>query len=147
MILLDTDHLSVFTDERDPRHESLNTRMQAAAEEVTCSIVSVEEVLRGWLAVIHRLRDVHRQLPAYVRLGQFFDLLSEWEIVPFDERAANQFKGLRRQSIRIGNMDLKIGNMDLKIASIALVNDALLVTANLRDFARVPDLRCENWLR
>jgi hypothetical protein len=26
MILLDTDHLSVFTDERDPRHELLNRR-------------------------------------------------------------------------------------------------------------------------
>jgi len=35
---------------------------------------------------------------------------------------------------------------DLKIASIALVNDALLVTANLRDFSQVPELRCENWL-
>ena len=60
--------------------------------------------------------------------------------MPFDELAANQFAGLRRQRIRIGAMDLKI-------ASIALVNDALLVTANLRDYSRVPELRCENWLR
>jgi len=37
--------------------------------------------------------------------------------------------------------------MDLKIASIALVNNALLVTSNLRDFALVPELRYENWLR
>jgi tRNA(fMet)-specific endonuclease VapC len=36
--------------------------------------------------------------------------------------------------------------MDLKIAAIALVNDALLLTANLRDFERVPRLRIENWL-
>jgi predicted nucleic acid-binding protein len=35
----------------------------------------------------------------------------------------------------------------LKIASIALVIDALLVTANLRDFSLVPGLRCENWLQ
>jgi len=67
MILLDTDHLSVFTDARDPRHELLNRRLEAAAEPVACTIVSVEEVLRGWLAMIHRLRDVHRQLPAYGR--------------------------------------------------------------------------------
>ena len=64
MILLDTDHHSVFTDARDPRHGLLNGHMEAAAEQVACTIVSVEEVLRGWLAVIHRLRDVHRQLPA-----------------------------------------------------------------------------------
>ncbi len=140
MILLDTDHLSVFTDERDPRHGLLNRRMQAAAEQVACTIVSAEEVLRGWLAIIHRLRDVHRQIPAYARLGQLFDVLGDWEIVPFDERAAAQFSSLRRQHIRIGAMDLKI-------ASITLVNDALLVTANLRDYSRVPELRCENWLQ
>ncbi len=140
MILLDTDHISVFTDQRDPRHEQLNSRMEAAAAPVACAVVSVEEVLRGWLAIIHRLRDVHRQIPAYVRLGQFFNVLSDWEIVPFDERAADAFVGLRRQRIRIGTMDLKI-------ASIALVSDALLVTSNLRDFSLVPGLRCENWLQ
>jgi tRNA(fMet)-specific endonuclease VapC len=140
MILLDTDHLSVFTDERDPRHGLLNTRMEAATEQVACSIVSVEEVLRGWLAFIHRLRDVHQQLPAYTRLGQFLNVLNNCEIVPFDERAADQFAALRRQRVRIGTMDLKI-------ASIALVNDALLVTANERDYSRVSGLRCENWLR
>jgi tRNA(fMet)-specific endonuclease VapC len=101
--------------------------------------VSVEEVLRGWLAVIHRLRAVYRQIPAYVRLGRLFSVLSDWVIVPFDERAADQFTTLRRQRIRIGTMDLKI-------ASIALVNNALLVTANLRDYSRVPHLRYENWL-
>ncbi len=140
MILLDTDHLSVFTDERDPRHVLLNMRMEAATEPIACTIVSVEEVLRGWLAVIHRLRDVRRQLPAYVRLGQFFNVLTDWEIVSFDERAADQFAALRRQRIRIGTMDLKV-------ASIALVNDALLVTANSRDYSLVPGLRCENWLQ
>ncbi len=140
MILLDTDHLSVFTDERDPRHGLLNLRMEAAVEQVACTIVNVEEILRGWLAVIHRLREVHRQLPAYARLGQLFNVLSDWEIVPFEERAADQFARLRRQRIRIGSMDLKI-------ASIALVNDALLVTSNLRDYSLVPGLRCENWLQ
>jgi tRNA(fMet)-specific endonuclease VapC len=79
-------------------------------------------------------------VPAYVRLGQLFTVLSDWEIAPFEERAADQFAGLRRQRIRIGTIDLKI-------ASIALVIDALLVTANLRDFSLVPGLRCENWLQ
>jgi predicted nucleic acid-binding protein len=68
MILLDTDHLSVFTDERDPRHALLNARMEAATEPVACTIVSVEELLRGWLAIIHRLRDVRRQLPSNKRI-------------------------------------------------------------------------------
>ncbi|HQU44632.1 MAG TPA: type II toxin-antitoxin system VapC family toxin, partial [Pirellulales bacterium] len=95
---------------------------------------------RGWLAIIHRQRDVHRQVPAYTRLGRFLKAMTDTEIVAFDERAADQFTALRRQRIRIGTMDLKI-------ASIALVNGATLVTANLRDFSQIPGLRCENWLK
>ena len=87
-----------------------------------------------------RLREVHRQLPAYERLKLLLDVLGDWEIVPFDEQAAAQFEVLRRKPLRIGSMDLKI-------ATIALVNDSLLLTANLRDFSLVPGLRCENWLR
>lgn len=140
MILLDTDHLSVFMDERDPRHELLNARMEAANEPIACTIVSVEEMLRGWLAVIHRLTNVHRQLPAYARLGQIVNVMGEWEIAPFDEQAAHQFEALRQERIRIGSMDLKI-------ASISLVNNARLITANTRDFSQIPRLRFENWLQ
>ena len=61
------------------------------------------------------------------------------EIVPFDEAAARQFDDLRRQKLRIGSRDLKI-------AATALVNDALLLSANRTDFERVPGLRVENWL-
>jgi tRNA(fMet)-specific endonuclease VapC len=41
---------------------------------------------------------------------------------------------------------VKIGSMDLKMASIALANNALFLTANRRDFEKVPGLRFENWL-
>jgi tRNA(fMet)-specific endonuclease VapC len=139
MILLDTDHLSVFMDERDSRQLPLKMRLAAAVEPIACAIVTAEEVLRGWLATIHRQRDIYRQIPPYLRLARFFDVMGEWEIVTFDKRAADQFTALRAQRIRIGTMDLKI-------ASIALINDATLITANLRDFRQVPRLRCESWL-
>ena len=75
---------------------------------------------------------------ARVRLGQLFNVLGDWEIVPFDERAADQFKRLRRQRIRIGTMDLKI-------AATAISHDALLLSRNLADFRRVDGLRVEDW--
>ena len=77
---------------------------------------------------------------AYARLGQLLYVLGDWEVVPFDQRAADLCASLRQQRVRIGTMDLKI-------APIALTNDALLVTANLRDFSLVAGLRCENWLQ
>ena len=61
------------------------------------------------------------------------------DIAPFDVAAARQFDELRRQK-------LCIGSRDLKIAATALVNHALLLSANRIDFERVPGLRVENWL-
>ncbi|MEX0715476.1 MAG: type II toxin-antitoxin system VapC family toxin [Planctomycetaceae bacterium] len=139
MILLDTDHLSVLIDLRDARHALLSERLEATTEPIGVAIVSIEEVLRGWLAFIHRLRDVHRQIPAYDRLGKLLDGFSHLEVMPFDSPSADKFSELRRRRIRIGTMDLKI-------ASIALVNDALIVMANTQDFGRAPELRYENWL-
>jgi tRNA(fMet)-specific endonuclease VapC len=57
----------------------------------------------------------------------------------FDVQSANIFKALRAQKVRIGTQDLKI-------AAIAPANDALLLSANLRDFQQVPNLRVEDWL-
>lgn len=39
-----------------------------------------------------------------------------------------------------------IGPNDLWIAAQAIAEDALLVSGNAREFARVPGLRLENWL-
>jgi tRNA(fMet)-specific endonuclease VapC len=35
--------------------------------------------------------------------------------------------------------------MDLKIAAIALFNNATLLSRNLKDFRKVPDLNVEDW--
>jgi tRNA(fMet)-specific endonuclease VapC len=67
------------------------------------------------------------------------EILSEWEILRWTEAAANEFDQLRRARIRIGTQDLKV-------ASLAIANDARLLSANLRDFEKVPGLRIENWL-
>lgn len=39
----------------------------AAGEEVVVSVVSFEELMRGWMAVISRARDAAGQVPAYDR--------------------------------------------------------------------------------
>lgn len=114
--------------------------MEASTDQVFgTTIVSVEEQLRGWLGLIHRYREVHKQLFAYERLADLLDFFADLEILRFEQQAADEFERLRRQRIRIGTMDLKI-------AAIALVHDLLLLTANLSDFHQVPRLKAENWL-
>jgi tRNA(fMet)-specific endonuclease VapC len=95
--------------------------------------------MRGWMAWIHRSGDLQRQVVAYRELQRLFDFYSRWQVMPFDEQAADTFESLRR-------LRLRTGTMDLKIASIARVHGALLLSANLRDFQRVPELRVANWL-
>jgi tRNA(fMet)-specific endonuclease VapC len=141
VIILDTDHVVVLKYPGNPRHTLLLANMNASTDQdFATSAVTIEEQMRGWLGLIHRSADVHEQVTPYERLVELFDFFSRWKIVHFDERAADEFKRLRKEKTRIGSMDLKI-------ATIALVHEALLLSANLRDFERVPGLRVEDWLR
>jgi tRNA(fMet)-specific endonuclease VapC len=140
VILLDTDHVNVLKYPDHPRFASLTTQLNTSADQdIATTVITVEEQMRGWLAWINRSDDVRRQVPAYQELLRLFDFFARWQVVPFDEQAAGEFQGLRAQRIRIGTMDLKI-------AAIALIHDALLLSANLRDFQQVPNLRVANWI-
>jgi tRNA(fMet)-specific endonuclease VapC len=140
MILLDTDHFSVLGFPTSTGRELLTARMRASPDQqFAVTIVTVEEQMRGWLAAVNRQREVRKQLPAYDRMLALLKFLEEYDIVPVDMRAADEFERLRKQKVRIGTQDLKI-------ASIARVQNALLLSANLRDFCKVPGLRVENWL-
>lgn len=70
-------------------------------------------------------------------------ILSDLEFLSFDVAAAEQYGPLRARLERTG---LKLDEADLRIASIALVHDCTLITGNVRHFARIEDLRVENWL-
>ncbi|MFN7882363.1 MAG: type II toxin-antitoxin system VapC family toxin [bacterium] len=63
-------------------------------------------------------------------------------ILPFDEAAAWAYGQLRADLARLGT---PIGSMDTLIAAHAISQQALLVTNNTREFARVPGLRLDNW--
>jgi tRNA(fMet)-specific endonuclease VapC len=141
MILIDTDHVTYLKYPESERGRRLINRLAALppSEVVGVTIVTVEERMRGWLAVIAKEKKALRQVIGYRELAQLFEFYQEFEIVLFDEAAARQFDDLRAQRFRLGTMDLKI-------AAIALVNHAVLLSANQRDFERVPGLRCENWL-
>jgi tRNA(fMet)-specific endonuclease VapC len=140
MILLDTDHLSVLTDRRAAGNAALVRRLELAAEPLAIPIVAVEEQCKGWLAKLNRTRDIHQQIIPYERLAELFDFLAEWDIIPLSQAAADLFGELRQQKVRVGSQDLKI-------AAIAMAEDALLLSANQRDFQKVPGLRVENWVR
>ena len=99
--------------------------------------MNVEEQMRGWLAAIAKERLPHRLVGAYRSLGELFDFFRGFTIAPFSEEAARVFAGL-------GSISIKVS--DRRIAAVALAHDALLLTANRRDFEKIPGLKFENWM-
>ena len=64
-------------------------------------------------------------------------------IDPWGEDAARHYGFIRALLKKQGTL---IGNNDLLIAAHARSMDAVLVTNNVREFNRVPDLSVENWV-
>lgn len=138
MILLDTDHVTALKYQETARCQRLVAQLALVTDEVIgVTIVTVEEQMRGWLAAIAKERQPLRQVGPYRELAELFDFFTNYNIVAFDEAAVAIFETFGR---------VQIGSMDKKIAAIALANDALLLTANRRDFEQVPNLRFENWM-
>lgn len=81
--------------------------------------------------IIHKKRSPAHQ--------QFLNLFVS---LPFDDNAALIYGEIRAQLRALGT---PIGPNDLQIAAIALANNLILVTHNLREFSRVNGLPIEDW--
>lgn len=140
MIILDTDHFNILQIGKGTSYDTLAARIDASPEQhFATTVVTFEEHMRGWLAGIRRAPDVAGQVRPYDQLINLVRFFQAWELVRFDEHAAERFRELRRQRVRIGTLDLKI-------ASIALEQGATLLSANAQDFNQVSGLRVEDWL-
>ena len=76
----------------------------------------------------------------YVALSMF---LSPLQIVPFSEKASIEYGKICSFLQKQGT---PIGTMDMLIAGHARSENLILVTNNVREFKRVPDLKLENWV-
>jgi tRNA(fMet)-specific endonuclease VapC len=140
VIILDTDHLNVLQMGQGDTYVTLESQMDGSPDQhFATTVITFEEHMRGWLAGIRRAREIVGQVRPYDQLINLVSFFQAWEMLRFDENAARRFGELRRQRIRIGTQDLKI-------ASVAIEHNATLLSANVRDFERVPGLRVENWL-
>ena len=136
LYVLDTSIVG-FAQQRHPVYES---HVQSLPEEtpVITTIITVGEDLSGWLPACRRARDGAERVKAYARLQRAQEFYQRLGCLPFDETAAGIFEELRVQKNRIGTNDLAIAAITLSVSGI-------LVTQNIVDFQRVPNLSCEDW--
>ena len=138
LYLMDTDNMPLM-EQANPEALRLKSRIAAVApDDLATSIVSYEEQTRGWLAVSAQARTPQAQVAAYSRLKKHLQIYSKIAVLDFDERAAAEY-------VRLKALPVRIGAMDLKIAAIALANDATVLTRNIQDFSKVPNLKIEDW--
>lgn len=137
-VVLDTNHFSELAED-STIGKGLKGKLLATGAEAFTTIITSQEVSQGWFAIINRKPAGRAQITYYARYQHNMAMLNELMILPFDDEAATVFHRLQEQRIRVGTMDLKI-------ASICIAHVATLLTRNLADFDKIPDLRVENWL-
>lgn len=127
MFIIDTDHITLLERKDSIEAHRFRKRLEKfSAEEIATTIITYEEQMRDWLAVLSKSNSTEKQIAAYKRLKQFLKNYCEIVVLEFDEEYAKEFQTLKSLKIRVGTMDLKI-------ASIALANDAVLLTRNHKD--------------
>lgn len=72
------------------------------------------------------------------------EITAEMPVLPFDVDAAATYGRIRATLESRGS---PIGPMDMLIAAQAVTHGLVLVTDDVREFRRVPDLHCEDWMR
>jgi tRNA(fMet)-specific endonuclease VapC len=135
LYVLDTDVLTLLQHRQPAVCQQVSQHQQ---DIVAVSVISVQEMLTGWYALLNRVRQRDRLAIAYQSLADTTAFLGGLPILSFTEPAILRYEQL--QSLR-----LNVGKMDLRIAAIALEYGAVVVTRNQRDFGRVPSLMIEDW--
>lgn len=102
--------------------------------DIYISSVTLAELMYGVYKSLHHQKNK-------TALEEF---ISPLEVMPFDEEAATHYGQIRA---RLGKNGTPIGALDMMIAAHAQALNLTLVTNNKKEFARVPHLKIEDWVR
>jgi tRNA(fMet)-specific endonuclease VapC len=127
--LLDT-NICVYAIKRRP--QVLRRLQERSPDDFAVSAITVAE-LRFGAAKSSRPTETRRTVDAF---------LKPFEVLPFGNEAASEYALLRLALEREGR---PIGERDLLIAATAKSLGLIVVTHNVREFSRVPDLKVEDW--
>jgi len=135
--MLDTNIISALM--LDPRGVCARRVLEVPEDQLCTS-----EIVRGELHFgIDKKRETNPERAG--QLTHHFDrVFSRLVVHGLDGRASFRYGQLRAYLEKTGNL---IGVNDLWIAGHAIALECVVVTDNVKDFGRVPNLHVENWLR
>ncbi len=130
MYMLDT-NICIYAIKNKP--EQVLQRLQENLSKGLCiSAITLAELEHG----VEKSANPEKNQMALI---QFLSIL---DILPFDDLAAAEYGNICAYLQKQGT---PIGTMDMLIAGHARAENLILVTNNVREFKRVPNLCIENW--
>ena len=131
MYLLDT-NICIYVIKNSPKQvvERIKT---LKPHQIKLSAISMAEMEYGVSKSLYR--DKNRQ--ALINFASAFD------IIAFNDSDAEVYGLIRAELEKKGQI---IGPYDMQIAAQAITRDLILVTNNTAEFARIPNIKLENWV-
>jgi tRNA(fMet)-specific endonuclease VapC len=129
--LLDT-NIVIYVLKRRPV-EVLST-FNANASRMAISSITLAELLHG----------AEKSSRVSENLAAVDDFCSRLQVLPYGPKAAQHYGAIRAALEKLGQ---PIGVNDMHIAAHARSEGLVLVTNNMGEFARVPALEAENWVK
>lgn len=128
--LLDT-NIVIYVLKRRPKEvlEIFNTN----ASRMAISSITLSELIYG----AEKSANVDKNLEAIE------EFISHLEVMPYDAKASQHYGQIKAALEKRGEI---IGENDIHIAAHTISQGLILVTNNLREFKRVPNLALENWV-
>ncbi len=138
MTILDTDTVTLYA----MGHPKVGAKVEEVGgpERLAVTVITRMEILRGRFDSILKAADDAQLNLAMQRFQEAEALLNSFLAVPINDAAAKQFLALLKHK-----QAKKMKRPDMLIACIALAQQALLVTRNVKDYKDVPGLSVNNW--
>jgi tRNA(fMet)-specific endonuclease VapC len=138
--LLDSDILSLYLG-RLSQYPRLEERvLSTEPEQLSISVISVEEAWKGALNLVQRNRLTPQALASYAFMIRVHERLTCFQVLPYDAEAERIYRrfspGVRR-----------LGTQDCRIAAIAISRRLTVITRNAQHFSQIPGVAYEDWSR
>jgi tRNA(fMet)-specific endonuclease VapC len=128
--LLDT-NIVIYVLKRRPK-EVLDI-FNANASRMAISSITLSELMYG----------AEKSLNTDKNLEAVEEFVSHLEVLPYDAKASQHYGQIKAALEKKGQI---IGENDIHIAAHAISHGLILVSNNVREFKRVPNLALENWV-
>lgn len=138
MYILDTSIVSNYLDKRRSFPLIGKNIRSKPPESIFVSIITVEEIIQGLLAIIQKSRQKSSVINAYQEFEEVFEALHRFQILPYASEAEQIYQSLSPKVKRVGTQDCRI-------AATARSKGYIVVTANVADFERIGIVSIEDW--